>query len=757
MTTKVKKKTIIKVVILIGLFFFFYLGSLYNDITSKFDYHRWNIPSRVYSDSLPLYEGVRTSPASIIAKLKYLNYKKKVGDQLTPGAFDQNSNYLDIYLHQFPYPDENFEGFPLRIKFQSNRIEELVNLETSEKVEHVRLEPELIGSIFDQEMEDRTFVRLDEVPQNLINAIISVEDKRFYSHFGVDPRGIFRSMVKNLFAGRIVQGGSTVTQQLVKNFFLHSRKSLVRKINEAFMAIMLELRYSKEDIMESYLNEIYLGQNGSVSIAGVQSAAQFHFSKDVNQLSLAECAQLAGMIQSPGYFLVNKNPNDTLKRRNLVLSLMQEQGYITAEQRDEAKEKPLMTRARRRPINRAPFFVQRTLKELKDNFPKETLESDGLLIFTTLDMTEQRAAQRVLKSKLEQIENSRTYLKNLKAKEGKQLEGALVSLQPQTGYIRAYVGGRNFATSQFDHVSQAKRQPGSSIKPFVYLAALNKEREEPYTLSTFIDDGPLKSTQGGKVWRPQNYDHKNHGYVRFREALEKSYNVSTVRLAMDVGLGDIVDLLQKAGIESELKPYPSLALGAFEVSPLEMAQAYTLFPNEGVATKAIGVLRVVTPEGKVLDHRELQMKAIVDPKNVFLINEILKGVIQHGTAASARGLLTGILAGGKTGTTSDYRDAWFAGFTRKRVALSWVGYDDGTPTNLSGASGALPIWADYIAKTHGRLSDPPDHFFVPEGLVQVSIDEKTGLRFKKKCGNELMEYYIDGTQPTKKCTSYYEK
>lgn len=515
------------------------------------------------------------------------------------------------------------------------------------------------------------------------------------------------------------------------------------------MAFLMELRYSKEEILEAYLNEIYLGQRGAASIAGVEEASRYYFSKKVGQLTLEEAALLAGLIRSPGHYSPVTHPKRSRDRRNLILKKLKEKNLISAEEYEKSRRIAVKMKSKKKQERIAPHFIDYVTRELRENFPLSKLRSEGLKIFTTLDMTQQRAAVTALTTWLDRLEKDRPYLKK-KAEEGKFLEGAFIALQPQSGFIRAYVGGRDYQRIQFDHVSGAKRQTGSAFKPFVYLTALDPERQDPpFTLSSMVDDQPLTVKSGGSLWSPKNYDKKFHGKVRLRTALEKSYNVSSVWLGLQIGLDKVVKTAKEAGIESSLKPYPSIVLGSFELSPLELAAAYTIFPNQGTRTKPVAVRQVVTSEGEVLEKKDIEMKRLFDPSAIYLMNRLMMGVINQGTAASSRARGFYGLAAGKTGTTSDYRDAWFVGYTPELLALSWVGYDDNKPTNLSGASGALPIWTEFMKKVTGgkRYSDFPS----TDEIVIVAVDKKTGLLPHRLCATPMDEYFIEGTEPKVDC------
>lgn len=731
-----------------------YLMQLDQEIRSKFEAHRWNLPSRIYAAPTPLYPGLNVSQAAIEKKLGRLLYKKIPSTPTNVGEYQASKAGLVIYLRNFAYPSEEFPGIPIQIEFADGKIAALKRLDTGDALKTSRIEPELVASIFDDKMEDRTVVTLDEIPEDCINAVIAVEDERFERHHGVDPIAVVRAVVVDILHLGRRQGGSTLTQQLIKNFFLTSEKTITRKINEMFMAVLLELRYSKDEILEAYFNEIYFGQRGPVSVTGVEEASKMYFGKGVSHLNLAECALVAGMIQAPGAYSPFRNMTKSVDRRNLVLKMMRAQGKIDEESYQEARKEKIFLPQVPSKIFSAPFFVDFVRAELKENYPEDVLKSEGMKIFTTLDLEVQEIAEAAVKKRMEELETARPKLKKAK-EEGKNLEAALIAVQPQTGAVKAFVGGRDYELSQFDRVRDAHRQPGSAFKPFVYAAALQTGEDsslEPgkaLTLASQIDDTSFSVKLGGKTWSPDNYDKTEHGLVSLREALIHSYNIAATRLAMDVGLENVIALAKAAGIESELKPFPSLALGAFEVTPYELIRAYTIFPNQGTRTEPLAITNVVTRDGIVLEKRGFKMTKVISPEVAYLVNSAMKGVLDEGTAKSARTMGFSGLAAGKTGTTSDYKDSWFVGYTPDLLALAWVGFDDNTATGLSGASGALPIWTDFMKGVNPPGASKVD-FPGTENIFLVKVT-KSGKLYDSSCGDPIEEAFLKGTIPTEKC------
>ena len=708
---------------------------------------KWDIPSKIYSDAAYYYPGLSIDLLEFKRKLERLEYRERTDKVEGQGEYVIKDGTILLYLRDFEYPTEKFLGFPIRIETSEGVIKSISRLDTGESLSSFKLEPELIARIFGPSMEDRTLVKLDEVPSYLKDAIILIEDERFYKHIGIDPAAILRAIIKDITSFKIVEGGSTLTQQLVKNYFLTSKRSFSRKIEEAIISVILELKHSKDEILEAYLNEIYLGQRGTSSVSGVGEASRLYFGKDVSQLTVAEAALLAGMIRAPKRYNPFLQKDSAMERRNFVLKRMYEAHYISKDDYEKAIREPILTPTRTARTNLAPYFTDYVKNEIASAYSEDVLTKEGLRIFTTLDVSHQLAAERVVKEEIERLE--RDYASILPKDKVGELQGALISIQPQTGYIRAMVGGRDYEKSQFNHISQALRQTGSTFKPFVYLSAFDPTRGGAfYAPSSIISDRSFNVEVGGKEWSPQNYDKMEHGDVSLREALAYSYNIATARLALSIGLDAVVDVARRAGIKSELSPVPSLALGAFEVTPLEMAYAYSIFPNGGIRAEPISVISVVTRDGKVLERKNMEMKRVFDPKPVYLTTSVLKDVLEYGTAAAARKLGFHGIAAGKTGTTDNYRDAWFVGFTPDYLALAWVGYDDNTPINMSGARAALPIWVRFMKEVVG---DSKKDFTSPDGIILVKVDKNTGLLASPKCGEGVYDLFIEGTEPEESC------
>ena len=746
---------VVAILVIVGLLALIYhFHRVDRMIEAKFDRPRkWDLPSRIYSDAEYLYPGADVSGRDIAAKLDRLGYRNTGQSISGPGDYAMAKGRLDIYLHDFDYPEGRFNGFPVRLKIDGGTIREITNLDGDERQGLVRLEPEEIASVFNELMEDRTVVKLSQVPAHLVEAIILIEDERFFEHGGIDPIGILRAAFVNLKSMRIVQGGSTLTQQLVKNFFLYPKKSFIRKLNEMLIAYRIERHHTKGEILEAYMNEIYLGQRGASSVSGVAEASRLYFAKNVGQLTLGECALLAGMIKTPHDYNPITKPDKAKARRDFVLKKLLDEGLISKREHQQAKAERIITPKPKVRITTAPYFIDLVKRQLVDLYPQEILQTEGLRIFTTLDMFMQLAAEKAVSGGLASLEKNYTSI--LPKDHPEPLQACLVTIQPSTGYVRTLVGGRNYGESQFDRCTQAKRQPGSTFKPFVYLTALDPRRsEKSFTPSSVIEDSAFELESGGEVWRPRNYDKKEHGLVTLRRALEASYNIATAKLAIEAGLSNIVHTARDAGITSSLDPVPSLALGAFEVTPLEMASAYTIFPNGGIRSRPIAIINVMTKEGDVLQKKAIRMKRAFDAAPVYLTTNMLKGVIERGTGQGTRALGFQGLAAGKTGTTSNYRDAWFVGFNPKLLALAWVGFDDNAEMKMSGARAAMPIWTAFMKKVDPRGGND---FPGPSNVVLVKVDPETGGLVNRSCPDWIYEAFIEGTEPKRSCEEIREE
>ena len=733
-------------VMLAFVVFLGFVGYTYATITRKFDSaRRWDLPSRVYSDATPLVPGLAIPKSLLEPKLNHVGYREVAQKVDTPGEYRFVKGDLEIYLQNFEYPDMEFHAMPVLVEFDGSTVRSIKRLSDGITMRGIRIEPELITSIYNNEMEDRLPVSLKAVPKSLTDAIIATEDRAFYSHEGISFRGILRALWTNLRSESLTAGGSTLTQQLVKNLFLNPERTFRRKAVEAIMAVLLELRYSKEEILETYLNEIYLGQNGAVQVLGVEQASQVYFGKKVTYLTLPEAATLAGMIRSPNVLSPLKYPERSKARRDVVLKGMVDLEKISqAEYEDAVSSKLAVNRFPR--TRTAPFFVDFVMKQLRETYPETQLKTDGLRIFTTLDTVMQRSAEQALDEGIAGLRKQHRHIRTAPV----PLEGVVLTIQPGTGYVKALVGGRNYSKTQFNRAIQARRQPGSLFKPFVYITAMDPARgREAFTAATVLDDSAITVQTGSGVWRPQNYDNQFHGPVAVRQALAHSYNIPAVRAAINAGVPNVITTATKIGVESRLEPYPSISLGSFEVTPLEIAYAYSVFANLGVKAEPISILAVTTREGK-LDSREVSMKRVAPAGVCYVMDDILKDVLRYGTAGSVRSRgFTRRFYAGKTGTTNNYRDAWFIGYSPRIVSLVWVGYDDGRSVRLAGGDACIPIWTSHMNRISGMIADVD--WKRPDDIIDRDIDPESGMLATPYCPQSRTEVFVGGTEPGSLC------
>jgi penicillin-binding protein 1B len=726
-----------------------YLKNLQDTVTAKFEGPKWPLPSKIYSDSYLLYVGINLRLEDLWDKLRRLGYHESQGAPHNKGEYNYQNGTLDIYLHDFLYPTEAFKGIPVRIALQGGVITRIENLASKQELFSLEFEPELVTGLYERTWQERRVVKLSEVPPLVVKAVLAIEDERFYSHHGIDPISVLRAIWVNIRSAGVVQGGSTLTQQLMKNFFLNDERTLHRKAKEAIMALIAERKYSKDEILENYLNEIYLGQKGSQGIFGVSEAAQFYFSKQLSELTVGETALLAGLIRAPNKLSPYRSVDAATKRRNVVLTKLLDDKIITRKQYDVALHEKLPHRELIKITNDAPFYVDFLRRELAENYSDEILKTEGLRIFSGLDLQLQRIAEKTLSEGLDKLEQGYPALRRKGDEDN--LEGAIVVLRPQTGEIKAMVGGRSYQKSQFNRVFQARRQPGSVFKPFVYLAALMSGGEggKRFTPVTMVEDSPFTWNYDGQDWQPGNYNDEYFGTVTFRRALEKSLNSATARIAREVGIRRVRDIAQRLGIRSSLPAVPALALGAAEVTPLEVAVAFSTLANNGVRTTPLAVKQVMDPGSRVLEKRDVRVEKVISPQIAFLMNYLLKGVLDRGTADIARRWGFTRPAAGKTGTTNDYKDAWFVGYTPDLLAVVWVGFDNQSKLNLSGAQAALPIWTEFMKRA--TAGTPITDFVPPPGIKIVDIDPVSGQLATPNCPYVLREAFLEGDEPSGYC------
>lgn len=696
-----------------------YLVKLDRTITHKFEGKRWDIPAKVYSQPLELYQGANVDHSTVKSWLEMLNYRSnKAYDR--SGTYHKSGNTYFIHTRSFTYSANDVDKEQvIKMTISGNEIKSIQSTEQN-KTGIIRLEPVSIGGIYPDNNEDRMVVSLDDVPQPLIDALIATEDRSFYEHQGVSVRAIGRAVINN-FTGGARQGGSTITQQLIKNFYLNSDRTLKRKANEALMAVLLELHYSKDEILQAYLNEIYLGQNGNRSINGFGLASQFYFDQPLNELSIDQQALLVGMAKGPSVYNPRRHPNDSKARRDTVLNNMLTIGKLSQEDYEAALAKPLGVIEK--PVDgksRFPDFLDIVKRELNEVYYSDDLKNEGLIIISTLDPITQIAADKAVAKKLGELRRT--------SSKTKELQGALVSANPETGELVAVVGSGSEFTG-FNRAVDAKRQVGSLLKPVIYMTALESGR---YNLASPVDDSPITvNLSDGTEWSPKNYDGRDHGYVPLTTALAKSYNQGTVRLGMEFGIDTFAKQLRRLGIEEEIPPYPSALLGSVNLSPMDMLGVYQVFATGGFRTPIHSIRTVIDDRGRILQRTGLNTQRSIPPETNFLTNYALQEVVKNGTAKRAQSLGSNLNLAGKTGTTNDYRDAWFAGYSGNYVSVVWVGRDDNKPIGLNGGTGALPVWVDYMS----RLKLTPVALPEPEGIEWLWLENNSGKLSNERCAN----------------------
>jgi penicillin-binding protein 1B len=717
---------------------------VYKQSIGRFELRRLSLPTRVYADYTPLQAGLPLGSDDILEKLDRLGYRN-VPALTQPGDYVGGRGSIDIYTRTFAHPSGKYPAQPVHVTFHGSAIDTV-------SVQNAALEPELLTSILSEQLENRRPVTLDQVPQSLQDAVVVTEDARFWHHPGVDPIGIFRALFRNVRARGVAEGGSTLTQQLVKNYYLTPERSLKRKATEAFMAVILDAKYSKREILEAYLNDIYLGRNRSISIIGVGEAARFYFGKPVTELSPTESALLAGMIRSPNNYSPFVRPDLALQRRSTVLGLMLRSRKIDQAGYEKAMAAPLPRKPfrQRSGLSSIPYYVDRVLQEMSRDYGIKDVKGRGLQIYTAIDFNAQDAAARTLENGLASLERNNRRLRNAST----PLQGVMINVDVQSGEIRALIGGRNYDVNQFDRALNAKRQIGSLIKPFVYLTAFEPSLSgKNITPATLVSDSRfVLKRRFAADWSPRNYEDTYHGTVTVREALEQSMNSASVRIGLATGIPNVIRTMKTLGIVSDIDDNPAMLLGAADISPIEMADAYTTMARIGSRVPLRTIRFVTDDRGRlVAGGEEIKGVQVYPARDAFILVNIMKGVVDRGTGAGARSLGYDDVAAGKTGTTNDKRDAWFIGFTPKTLTLTWLGFDDNTPVGLSGGQGAVPIWTRYMeAVTAGQQNAD---WAPPPGIVFSDDDETSGGLATPFCPAPAIvkDAFKDGTQPTVPC------
>jgi penicillin-binding protein 1B len=718
------------------LVFAAWLLALDREVRTRFAGARWALPAQVYAAPTLLYPGVSLGRKAFVRELERLGYRlgQRVGG---PGTYAVRRNQVEVHTRPFMFWDGLQPDARFVIDFEERGVAEIYDPEAKQGRSLLRLDPMLIGSIYPTAGEDRVLVKLDEVPPLLPAGLIHVEDRNFEHHVGLDPRAILRASWANLRAGRAVQGGSTITQQLVRNFFLTLERKWSRKVNEAFMALLLEAHYSKQEILEAYLNEVHLGQDGGRAVHGFGLASQFYFNKPLAELQPQEIALLIAMVKGPSYYNPRRNPDRARARRDLVLGLLADAGFLAKDEYQAAVKQPLgVVGEAGATAATYPAFVDLVKRQLVGQYPEQDLTNEGLRIFTTLEPRAQEALEKRLAAGLPALEKGRKLKPD-------SLQGAGVITSVEDGKVLALVGGRDVRFPGFNRALDARRPIGSLAKPFVYLAALMQP--DKYNLATTLQDEPVElESPPGTRWAPKNYDKVAHGPVPLFVALAQSYNLATVRLGLEVGVANVREIMRAAGMLGDPPALPSLLLGAVEMAPLEVAQIYGTLAASGYLTPLLAIREVMTREGQPLTRYPLRVRQALPEQPVFLLNWGLEQVMESGTGVSARAHVPpAVRLAGKTGTTDDLRDSWFAGYGDDRVVVIWVGRDDNQPAGLTGAGGALQIWAPIVRDLSVRSFSPNP----PPGIATVLADPANGLRADANCAGAIAIPYVEGYAP----------
>ncbi|WP_445773070.1 penicillin-binding protein 1B [Shewanella sp.] len=705
---------------LVGLavvtFYAIYLDQI---IAQKFEGQKWHLPAQMFSRSMALYPGAAVNHPQLMAELKLLGYRK-VANPRQVGEFSASSTRIELWRRPFLHPEGNQAEQRVMISFDSEGVSSVKRMSDKRELAVFHLEPVLLDRIIAGDGEDRLFVPAPQMPQSIIDALILVEDRSFYDHHGVNPLAIARAALVNISAGRTVQGGSTLTQQLAKNFFLSSERSIVRKVREALMALIIDFRYSKDEILEAYLNEVYMGQDKARGVHGMGLASQFYFGRPVGELTVSQQAFLVAVIKGPSYYNPWRYPERAQERRDLVLRLLMENDKLTVAQYKAAAESPLGLRSSQKSVHqKLPAFFAVVKQELRERYGDSLLQQSGVKVYTTLDPMAQEAAEKAVSSTMASLD-----------KRAKNIQVGMVVTDKYTGGIAAMVGDKVPGYEGFNRAVEIRRPIGSLIKPFVYASALNQS--DKFSLATPIDDKPitLKNEQG-KTWSPKNFDKKFSGQVPLLTAIKDSMNVPTVNVGLAVGVDNVVSTLQKSGWDESVSPYPSMLLGAVNGSPLMVAQVYQTLADEGRYRKLTSITAVLDSQNQALDVSRAPSSQAIAPATDYLVQYAMNHVVRSGTAKRLGAAFPGVRLAGKTGTSNDSRDSWFAGFDERNVAAIWVGQDDNSKTGLYGSSGAMAVYQAFL-----QQRPPLSLRMVPvNGVINGYFDRTTGVAKQANCDN----------------------
>lgn len=699
-------------------------------IISTFNDRMWELPAKVYARPLELYAGAPLSKEELGYELELLGYRQATGGVDQPGEIRQTETGFVVYSRGFQFPDEQEEPRLIQIDLGEGIIQRLQGPQGN--IELMRLEPVQIGGIYPSHGEDRILLRLEDVPDSLRLGLLAVEDQGFYDHWGFSVKGILRAAFSNLRSGTVVAGGSSITQQLVKNYYLTSERTYTRKLIELLMAVLLELHYDKDQILESYMNEVYMGQDGPRAIHGLALASGYFFAKPLNQLDLNQQALLIGMINAPSLYNPLRNPQNAKQRRDLVLRVMQQEKVISEQEASRAMAAPLELNNQRQPGNSFPGYLDLVRRQLRQEYREEDLNSLGLSIFTNFDPILQRQLELSTSTVMDRLDSEDT------------LQSASIVTRIDTGEVVAIVGGRNARYAGFNRALDARRPAGSLLKPAVYLAAL--EQPEKYTLATPLLDEPLKvELPNGDTWEPQNFGRESHGQILLHRALAMSYNQASAHLGLDLGIDRVVDMLYRLGVEGSIPEVPALSLGAGEYSPMDMTAMYQSIATGGFRTPLRSIRDIVDAQGNSLRRYPLEYDRSVNLQAMHLLHYALQEAVREGTGKGIYNYLEEDFAvAGKTGTTNNGRDSWFAGFSGDLLTVSWIGRDDNGSTGLTGGTGALHVWAHFMSRSSKRPLD----YRMPDTVEHVWIDDTNGFRTSRGCPNSRLMPFIAGSEPT---------
>lgn len=707
-----------------------YIYYLNDIISDRFVGDTWAIPSRVYARPLELFNGYSIDLDSLVYELDLSTYQP-VDTTPQAGQYRILNNSLELHSRAFEFSEQIEPAHYVRIDFSAHKIERIIDINNDSTLELLRLPPVIIGSYHPDNGEDRLLLKADDIPQQLIDILIAVEDRQFYQHFGVNPLSIGRALIANLKARKTVQGGSTLTQQLAKNLFLTPERSLIRKINEAFMALLLEVRFSKQAILTAYINEVFLLQQNNISIHGFAQASRMLFKQTVDHLSTEKLAMLVGMVKGPGQYNPMLNPNDTKQRRDLVLRIMRDHRIIEEIEYGELIQKPLSVVDKLPAVNPFPAYLDLVKRQLKSNYSSSELSASGLRIFTPFDPIVQRSLEQGLASGLSRFGQD-------------DLQVAVIIADYLNGDIQAIVGDRDADFPGFNRAVLAQRPIGSLIKPLLLYSLLETGE---YSLATQVEDKSIRIKQSdNKIWEPRNFDRKLHGRMSLYQAFIKSYNLPFVNLGVNGGLEGLSSNLEKIHLLKHNIIYPSLLLGTTAMSAFEVAQMYQVIANNGYFTPLTSIRLVADAENQVLKSNPVDSLKLFDQSTMLQVQRALIGVAEEGTARYLKQRFSQKTLAGKTGTTNDSRDSWFSGFTDQLLTVVWLGRDDNTPINLTGSSGALRVWAD-IMDRHGFDSFKLTH---DDNLVWRNINRFNGGLTRDDCGDSVLLPFDSGQIPSRR-------